>query len=112
MISVKTDYDLLKDSRLVEQDLHLEKMLAQEMARALHYQYHRDGGEEQGDDTDADGDDAQEEEDEDEEEVYSNLEAANREMSGRRESSIGGTGLGAYVNTTSSHEASSPTGRT
>ena len=112
MNSVKADYDLLKDSRLVEQDLHLEKMLAQEMARALHHQYHRDGGEGRGDDADADGNDVQEgegedegEEEEGEEEVYSNLEAANREMSVRRESSIGGTGLGADVNATSSHEA-------
>jgi hypothetical protein len=70
---VKADYDLLKASRLVEQDIHLEKMLAQEMARALHLQYRRGQGE---------GEDEEEQQQEEEEGpvAYPSLEAANREL--------------------------------
>ena len=37
--NVKVEYELLRDNRLVEQSILLEKMLAQEMARALHDRY-------------------------------------------------------------------------
>jgi hypothetical protein len=41
--AVKAEYEMLQDSRLHQQELHLQKMLAQEMARALHERYEGEG---------------------------------------------------------------------
>lgn len=77
---VKSEYELLKDSRLVEQDILLEKMLAQEMARALHDRY--SGNNSSGTRPDGDGLNS---------DRYPSLEAAHRELRALTEDSASGT---------------------